>query len=71
MEDKKLLKEFYAVADALEKNIIRFNELEKLLEKAKEENNIELLKKLLTEYKVVSNNIKTLKEKSERLKEEN
>ena len=71
MNDKKLLKEFYVVADALDKNIIRFNELEILLEKAKENNDVELLTKLLGEYKIVSNNIKTLREKSEKLKGEN
>ena len=71
MNDKKLLKEFYVVADALDKNIIRFNELEVLLEKAKENNDVELLTKLLGEYKIVSNNIKTLREKSEKLKGEN
>ena len=71
MENKKLLKEFYVIADALDKNIIRFNELELLLEKAKENNDVELLNKLLNEYKMVSNNIKVLKEKSEKLKENN
>lgn len=71
MENKKLLKEFYTIADALDKNIIRFNELELLLEKAKENNDVELLNKLLNEYKMVSNNIKVLKEKSEKLKENN
>ena len=69
--DKKLLKEFYVIADELDKNILRFNELEKLLETAKEKNDVELLKKLYVEYKEVSNKIKELKEKSERLKEGN
>lgn len=71
MNDKKLLKEFYVIADELDKNILRFNELEKLLETAKEKNDVELLKKLYVEYKEVSNKIKELKEKSERLKEGN
>lgn len=71
MNDKKLLKEFYVIADELDKNILRFNELEKLLETAKEKNDVELLKKLYIEYKEVSNKIMVLKEKSERLKEGN
>ncbi len=71
MNDKKLLKEFYVIADELDKNILRFNELEKLLETAKDKNDVELLKKLYIEYKNVSNKIKELKEKSERLKEGN
>jgi hypothetical protein len=71
MNDKKLLKEFYVIADELDKNILRFNELEKLLETAKEKNDVELLKKLYVEYKEVSNKIIVLKEKSERLKEGN
>jgi hypothetical protein len=71
MNDKKLLKEFYVIADELDKNILRFNELEKLLETAKEKNDVELLKKLYVEYKEVSNKIMVLKEKSERLKEGN
>lgn len=71
MNDRKLLKEFYVIADELDKNILRFNELEKLLETAKDKNDVELLKKLYIEYKNVSNKIKELKEKSERLKEGN
>ena len=71
MNDKKLLKEFYVIVDELDKNILRFNELEKLLETAKEKNDVELLKKLYVEYKEVSNKIMVLKEKSERLKEGN
>lgn len=71
MEDKKMLKEFYTIADELDKNILRFNELEKLLELAKDKNDVELLKKLYIEYKNVSNKIKELKERSERLKEGN
>ena len=60
MNDKKLLKEFYVIADELDKNILRFNELEKLLETAKDKNDVELLKKLYIEYKNVSNKIKEL-----------
>jgi len=71
MENKKLLKEFYLIADELDKNIIRFNELEKMLKIAKEKNDLEMANALLKEYKEVSSNIKILKEKSKKLKEEN
>lgn len=71
MEDKKMLKEFYLIADELDKNILRFNELEKKLKVAKENNDIEIANSLLKEYKEVSLNIKKLKERSEKLKEEN
>jgi len=70
MEDKQLLKAFYVIADELDKNILRFNELEERLKVAKENNDIEMANKLLKEYKEVANNIKLLKEKSEKLKEE-
>ncbi len=71
MADKKLLKEFYLIADELDKNILIFNELENKLKKAQEENDLETMKSLLGEYKIVSSNIKTLKERSKKLKEEN
>ena len=71
MEGKKLLKEFYLIADELDKNILKFNELEEKLKMAKENNDIELAQSLLIEYRNVSNNIQLLKEKSEKLKEEN
>ena len=71
MEDKKLLKEFYLIADELDKNIIKFNELEEKLKVAKENNDIEMAVSLLEEYKEVSKNVKLLKEKSEKLKNEN
>lgn len=71
MQDKKLLKEFYLIADALEKNILIFNELESKLKKAQEENNVEEMQNLLEKYKIVSNSIKKLKEQSKKLKEEN
>ena len=71
MQDKRLLKEFYVIADELDKNIIRFNELEKKLKMAKETNDLLLANELLEEYKQVSNNIKLLKEKSEKLNKEN
>ena len=69
MEDKQLLKAFYVIADELDKNILRFTELEEKLKVAKENNDIEMAEELLKEYKEVSNNIKILKEKSEKLKE--
>ena len=71
MKDKELLKEFYLIADELDKNIIRFNELEEMLKIAKEKNDLEMASVLLKEYKEVSSNIKILKEKSRKLKEEN
>lgn len=71
MEDKKLLKEFYLIADELDKNILKFNELEEKLKVAKENNDIEMGNKLLKEYKIVAENIKKLKERSNKLKEEN
>ena len=71
MEDKKLLKEFYLIADELDKNILKFNELEEKLNVAKENNDIEMGNKLLKEYKIVAENIKKLKERSNKLKEEN
>lgn len=71
MEDKKLLKEFYLIADELDKNILKFNELEEKLMIAKENNDIEMGNELLKEYKVVAENIKRLKERSKKLKEEN
>jgi hypothetical protein len=71
MEDKKLLKEFYLIADELDKNILKFNELEEKLRIAKENNDIEMGNELLKEYKVVAENIKKLKERSKKLKEEN
>lgn len=71
MEDKKLLKEFYMIADELDKNIIRFNELEEKLKIAKENNDLTAANELLKEYKKVANNIKLLKERSQKLKEEN
>lgn len=70
MEDKQLLKAFYVIADELDKNILRFNELEERLKVAKENNDIEMANELLKEYKEVANNIKLLKDKSEKLKEE-
>lgn len=71
MEDKKILKEFYLIADELDKNILIFNELENKLKKAQEENDVEEIRNLLGEYKIVSNDIKKLKEKSQKLKKEN
>ena len=71
MEGKKLLKEFYLIADELDKNILKFNELEERLKIAALNNDLNLAQKLLIEYKQVSQNIKILKEKSEKLKEEN
>lgn len=70
MENKKMLKEFYLIADELDKNILRFNELEKNLKIAKENNDIELAETLLTEYMKVANNIRLLKEKSKKLNED-
>lgn len=71
MEDKKLLKEFYLIADELDKNIIRFNKLEEKLKISKESNDVEAANELLKEYKEVAVNIKKLKERSQKLKEEN
>lgn len=71
MEGKKLLKEFYLIADELDKNILKFNELEEKLKVAKENNDYDLANSLLEEYKEVSKNIKDLKERSKKLKEEN
>lgn len=71
MEDKKILKEFYLIADELDKNILIFNELENKLKKAQEENDVDEIRNLLGEYKIVSNDIKKLKEKSQKLKKEN
>ena len=71
MEGKKLLKEFYIIADQLDKNILKFNELEEKLKVARANNDIKMANELLKEYKEVSRNIKLLKEKSEKLKEEN
>lgn len=71
MEDKKLLKEFYLIAEELDKNILKFNELEEKLKLAKESNDLEMGNELLKEYKVVAKNIKRLKERSKKLKEEN
>ena len=71
MEDKKVLKEFYLIADELDKNILKFNELEEKLKIAKETNDIEMGNELLKEYKIVADNIKKLKERSKKLKEEN
>ena len=71
MEDKKVLKEFYVIADELDKNILRFNELEEKLKTVKENNDLKLASDLLEEYKEVSKNIKVLKERSKKLKEEN
>lgn len=70
MEDKKLLKEFYMIADELDKNILKFNELEEELKLAKEKNDIKKANELLEKYKIVSSNIKKLKERSAKLKEE-
>ena len=70
MKDEKILKEFYLIADELDKNIIRFGKLEEMLKIAKEENDFEMASALLKEYKEVSHNIKLLKEKSQKLKEE-
>lgn len=71
MEDKKLLKEFYIIADELDKNILKFSELEEKLKIAKENNDIERANSLLEEYRQVSKNVKALKERSAKLKEEN
>ena len=71
MEGKKLLKEFYVIADELEKNIIKFNKLEEQLKIAREEQDKKMAKELLNEYKIVSQKIKNLKERSEILKAEN
>lgn len=70
MEGKKLLKEFYLIADELDKNILRFNELEKMLDMAKENNDTNKILMLLNEYEKVAENIKKLNERSRRLKEE-
>ena len=70
MEDKKILKEFYMIADELEKNILKFNELEEQLKIAVDKKDTDMANNLLKEYKIVSNNIKILKEKSENLKNE-
>ena len=70
MEDKKLLKEFYLIADELDKNIIRFNELEEKLKVAKETGDKEAASMLLEEYRKVASNVKRLKERSQKLKEE-
>ena len=69
MADKQLLKDFYSIADELEKNLIRFEELDEQLEVAKEKNDVEAAQKLLKEYEIVSKNIEVLKLKSEKLKE--
>ena len=50
---------------------LKFNELEEKLKIAKENNDIEMGNELLKEYKVVADNIKKLKERSKKLKEEN
>lgn len=71
MEDKKILKEFYLIADQLDKSILKFNELEEKLKIAKENNDLEMVNELLKEYKSVAENIKKLKEKSRKLKAEN
>lgn len=71
MEDKKLLKEFYLIADELDKNIIRFNKIEEKLKIFRESNDVEAANELLKEYKEVAANIKKLKERSQKLKEEN
>ena len=71
MEDKKLLKEFYLIADELDKNILRFNELEEKLKLTKENDDVEMANNLLKEYKEVASNIKILKARSKKLKEEN
>jgi phage shock protein A len=70
MEDKKLLKSFYLIADELDKNIIKFNELEEQLKIAKENDDLVLAESLLKEYKEVANRIKEIKEKAQKLKEE-
>ena len=70
MEDKKLLKEFYLIADELDENIIRFNELEEKLKVAKETGDEEAVIMLLEEYREVASNVKRLKERSQKLKEE-
>ena len=70
MQDKELLKEFYLIASELDKNILRFKEVEDKMKKAQEENDQKSIQLLLNEYKIVSNNIKKLKERSEILKEE-
>ena len=69
MADKQLLKDFYSIAAELEKNLIRFKELDEQLEVAKETNDVETAQKLLKEYENVSKNIEVLKLKSEKLKE--
>ena len=69
MVDKQLLKDFYLIADELEKNLIRFKELDEQLEVAKETNDVETAQNLLKEYEIVSKNIEVLKLKSEKLKE--
>ena len=69
MADKQLLKDFYLIADELEKNLIRFKELDEQLEVVKEKNDVEAAQKLLKEYEIVSKNIEVLKLKSEKLKE--
>ena len=70
MEDKTLLKAFYAIANELDKNILKFNELELQLKEAKANNDLEKANELLKSYKKVANNIKILKKQSEKLKEE-
>ena len=69
MADKQLLKDFYLIVDELEKNLIRFEELDEQLKVAKEKNDVEAAQKLLKEYEIVSKNIEALKIKSEKLKE--
>ena len=69
MADKQLLKDFYSIAAELEKNLIRFKELDEQLEVAKETNDVETAQNLLKEYEIVSKNIEVLKLKSEKLKE--
>ena len=67
MDEKSFLKKYYSIVDELDKNITRFTQLEKELEIAKANNDLELANTLLKEYKKISNNIKILKEKSEEL----
>lgn len=70
MKDENLLKEFYLIVEELDKNILKFNELEEKLNLAKENNDINEISMLLVEYKKVAENIKKLSEQSKRLKEE-
>jgi hypothetical protein len=70
MEDKKILIAFYNIANELDKNILKFNELELQLKEAKANNDLEKANELLKSYKKVANNIKILKKQSEKLKEE-